>query len=508
MDINCFIGKVAFRRSLLLRNEKAKLYYLLLGIVDFVEPDMQDYPTKERKAVCERSHDSSGKNLYNLYYTEETMTVNEAFLNDTANAYVIDSEPIKMLSSDGFHIYPDSTNSFFPNLDDENNFLKHFLPTRDCGFALHILKGNSATLEKLLKENKYLIEQLTELSCRFLRTDIGRYTNVLGNIYIVHYHPEFRTVDWRVCPTLHGLLGKVKYRKAGGERYWCFVTNSDRNGLILESCETDFQSGERFVFIPFHTEIDQISIIIRNTKGQIVYTKNNMNFIKHINIGINMNSVNIALKGKDEHGNETTELLPKYSGIHCLIGDEKSQDCSVVTDTKSFEQAEKELRFIFFDGDKDRKDENLKKAHDVLMKIQNTANRRVIICDPYFGAKELYHYVFPQNSLDVNTWILTSKNISKNQAKALKEAQDKYNQLTDGEKVRCRVMRGNSDLHDRFLIVDDRVWILGTSFNNFGERATSIALVSEESRKRIISKIESWWFDKNITEELGSYAAN
>lgn len=142
------------------------------------------------------------------------------------------------------------------------------------------------------------------------------------------------------------------------------------------------------------------------------------------------------------------------------------------------------------------------------MEIQNTANRRVIICDPYFGANELYHYVFPQSSLDVNVWILTSKNIDKTQAKALKEAQDKYNQITDSNKVTCRVMRGKSDLHDRFLIVDDRVWSLGTSFNNFGERATSVVLIPEESRKRIISKIEAWWFDKNITEDLGSYATN
>ena len=124
-----------------------------------------------------------------------------------------------------------------------------------------------------------------------------------------------------------------------------------------------------------------------------------------------INSVNVALKGKDKNGNETTELIPKYSSIRNVIGEGGTQDNAFVTDTKSFEQAEKELRFIFFDGDKERKEDNLKKAHAVLMEIQNTANRRVIICDPYFGANELYHYVFPQSSLDVNVWILTSKNI-------------------------------------------------------------------------------------------------
>lgn len=508
MDINSIIGKYAIRHTLLLRNEKTKLFYLLLGIVDVVEPDMQDFPTDERKVVCERSHDSSGKNPYNLYYTEDVITVDEAFLKNTENAYIVDTDTIQMFSSGGFRLYPNSPNSFLSDVDENNNLLRQILSKRDCGCGLHILRGNSATIDKLLKENQYLTEQLAELSCRHLHTDVGRYTNVLGNIYITYYHPEFRKIDWRVSPSLKGLLGKVKYRRGGVDKYKCFVTNSDRNGLVLESAEVEFHTGDRFVLIPFHTEIDQIDIRIVDEEGQIVYTKEKMFFIKSISIGMGINSVNVALKGKDKNGNETTKLLPKYSCIRSVIGDGNAQDNSIVSDTKSFELAEKELRFIFFDGDKDRKEDNLKKAHDVLMKIQNTANRRVIICDPYFGASELYNYVFPQSSLDINVWILTSKNIDKHQAKALKEAQDKYNQLTDSDKVACRVMRGKSDLHDRFLIVDNRAWILGTSFNNFGERATSIALVPEESRAKIISKIEAWWFDNSITEDLGNYAAN
>ena len=429
-------------------------------------------------------------------------------MRDTENAYIVDTDTIQMLSPDGFRLYPNSPNSFLPSFDDGNNLLRQILPKRDCGCGLHVLQGNSGTIDKLLNDNNYLVEQLTELSCKYLNADVSRCTNVLGNIYMTHYQPEFRNADWRVCPSLNGLLGKIKYRKEGGERYKCFATNTDRNGLILESSDVEFHTGDRIVFIPFHTEIDQIGIRIVDAEGQIVYTKEKMAFIKRISIGMGIKSVNVALKGKDKNGDETTELIPKYSNIRSVIGDGSTQDYSIVADTKSFELAEKELRFIFFDGDKDRKEDNLKKAHDVLMKIQNTANRRVIICDPYFGASELYHYVFPQSSLDVNVWILTSKNIDKIQAKTLKEAQDKYNQITDNEKVVCRVMRGKSDLHDRFLIVDDRVWILGTSFNNFGERATSIALVPEESRKRIISKIEAWWFDKNVTEDLGNYAAN
>lgn len=43
MDLKSFIGKYAIRHSLLLRSENTKQYYLLLGIVDVVESDMQDF---------------------------------------------------------------------------------------------------------------------------------------------------------------------------------------------------------------------------------------------------------------------------------------------------------------------------------------------------------------------------------------------------------------------------------------------------------------------------------
>lgn len=56
--------------------------------------------------------------------------------------------------------------------------------------------------------------------------------------------------------------------------------------------------------------------------------------------------------------------------------------------------------------------------------------------------------------------------------------------------------------------MDNNVWILGTSLNNFGERATTIAMVPEDSRAKIISKVDAWWFDDTITEDLENYATN
>lgn len=507
--MNNLIGKKVRRHSILLGNENAKKFYLLLGVIDAVENDMQDYPHDGEIIIRKRASTSSGKNQYNIYYKSDIATISNEFVANPAGNYVVDGDHIFMLSGDGFKLYPNSINTFFAVYNDgDARPIKMILPKRDCGCNLHILQGGSDAILALFKENEYLQKQLSELSQEFLHCDLTRYKNVIGNIYVIQYHTEFRKIDWKVCKTLGGLVGKVTYRKQGYTKYQCCAINSDANGIILERRTIEFSTGDRMVLIPFDSDIEQIEVMITDDKGQIVYRTQNMHFIRSISLGTSINSMIVKLRSKDKEGKEHVEDIPKFSTTRSVIGTQSDIDQNIVKDTKSYEQAEREFKFIFFDGDKNLKEQNLQKAHDVLMEIQNRANDKIIICDPYFGADELYKYVFHQRSLDVSVRILTSKNITKEQAKVLKLAQEKYNAIVNGSKVKCRMMRGQSDLHDRFLVVDNNVWILGTSFNNFGERATTIAMVPEESRAKIISKVEAWWFDNAITEDIESYAAN
>lgn len=53
-EMDNLIGKKVRRHTILLRNEKAKNFYLLLGIIDAVENDMQDYPHDGEVSVQKR----------------------------------------------------------------------------------------------------------------------------------------------------------------------------------------------------------------------------------------------------------------------------------------------------------------------------------------------------------------------------------------------------------------------------------------------------------------------
>jgi hypothetical protein len=65
------------------------------------------------------------------------------------------------------------------------------------------------------------------------------------------------------------------------------------------------------------------------------------------------------------------------------------------------------------------------------------------------------------------------------------------------QKIECRVLRGNkSPLHDRFLVVDDEVYLLGSSLNEFGSRTTTISRAPAPGE--MIKQAETWWADNEI----------
>jgi hypothetical protein len=72
-----------------------------------------------------------------------------------------------------------------------------------------------------------------------------------------------------------------------------------------------------------------------------------------------------------------------------------------------------------------------------------------------------------------------------------------YTSAVPQQKIECRVLRGNkSPLHDRFLVIDDEVYLLGSSLNEFGSRTTTISRVPAPGE--MIKQAETWWADNEI----------
>jgi hypothetical protein len=303
----------------------------------------------------------------------------------------------------------------------------------------------------------------------------------------------------------NGIIFTFKYRKHSNELYTLSVINRKDNNIYIEKAVKHFQNGDRILFVPMTHEPETIDMEICDDEG-LVYAGNNIHFLKQIGINTMVESKRIHLVKTDSKGNTSEKIISKGNTISTTIGN-AIDDIKHIEDTTEYERAEDKLTFFFFDGDPNNKESNVEKARNAIYRILNTANTSVWICDPYLLANEIVNFVLPIKKLDVNIRLITSKYATHEQALEIQKTIDEYSSMQNCP-IQCRIMRGKSALHDRFIIADNRVWILGCSLNTFGERATTIAKVPHDSAKRIISVIESWWGDDKIIETLEDYANN
>ena len=126
---------------------------------------------------------------------------------------------------------------------------------------------------------------------------------------------------------------------------------------------------------------------------------------------------------------------------------------------------------------KDQKEE----ARNLLRSVLNEATREVLLVDPYFGAEELSELLAVGRE-DIPIHILSSAEILRKPIaqevpyKKGEQLLDALRQLRAHEQMNpfeIRVMRGERPaIHDRFLAIDKRIWLLGSSLNEFGSRGT------------------------------------
>jgi hypothetical protein len=120
-------------------------------------------------------------------------------------------------------------------------------------------------------------------------------------------------------------------------------------------------------------------------------------------------------------------------------------------------------------------------ARDLLRGLLNEANSEVLVVDPYFTAHELAGFTLAVGRYDIPIRILSS-------AEALKEAGAKDSKIEKGDQLlavleqlqghehmnpfEIRVMPGERPtVHDRFLVIDKRIWLLRQSRRRAGRNA-------------------------------------
>jgi hypothetical protein len=134
----------------------------------------------------------------------------------------------------------------------------------------------------------------------------------------------------------------------------------------------------------------------------------------------------------------------------------------------------KQLRVRWFDGDPTA---GGKAVRDII----GSARRTVRLLDPYFSRNDLLRFGLATSIHRLPVQILTSAEfceqdddeLNVENGEALLTALESVRHQDPRLSIDVRVMLGRkSPVHDRFLIVDETVWVLGASLNEFGDRGS------------------------------------
>ncbi|MBI5536870.1 MAG: hypothetical protein HY898_29380 [Deltaproteobacteria bacterium] len=124
-------------------------------------------------------------------------------------------------------------------------------------------------------------------------------------------------------------------------------------------------------------------------------------------------------------------------------------------------------------------------ARAAIRDLVNPARDEVLVVDPYFASTEIVDYMLAVGGARVPIRILTATEALKERRKlqgqpveegdALQRVLDDVSRQGVANPYMIRVMAGEKpEIHDRFLVIDGRVYLIGSSLNEFGSRGTML----------------------------------
>ncbi|TDO96073.1 VPA1262 family N-terminal domain-containing protein [Flavobacterium sp. 245] len=398
--------------------------------------------------------------------------------------------------------------------------LGRILPKRNT--CLRVWSKLNTDKEWLQSYDKKLLEKLTKISTGYLGYDLSAIAEHIGNVYLCAANPFLRKWDSSLVDKEKELLISF-HERTGKSIIGCtIVLEEERSKNIGFTITKTITDTDQRIALPYFP--DGLNKRIYDPSGQLIEKF----YGKWCNIQINMSIQEsiVNLNVETEKGIEVYSV-PKTSRVSkSTIGKfdlSTARYLRNALNSRRFEELESNKEFIFFPNLETSK----AKAQSTVRELLNKANERCIILDPYFGPSDL-PYAFTIENISIPVRIISSavvlkmrvetilpakknrfqkfclfftkssietKNVKTN-AELLNENIENFKTAYRSQKIECKVLKGKkSPLHDRYIVIDDDVYLLGSSLNEFGSRATTIIKVPTPIK--MIEQAEEWWADKN-----------
>lgn len=314
-----------------------------------------------------------------------------------------------------------------------------------------------------------------------------------GSVFLCLPDPYIKRVELKLGKDCRKLLVRVITRK-GMPMFKGFLELTDERllgkGFFLRHEITE----ERFsVEIP--NEPERLHYRIFTKTGELIEESANY-FLKnfHYQMEIFGERRRFCISGKEKIDIE----MKSYKEF--TIGDNEieayAEHLNEEERKRSLKALEDERVFMYFPGNRYKNDSRNRAVSIVKELIGNTKNT-CILCDPYFSRDDFLEYGIMVSSTEIILHVVTSEAFLLqpiNKDNPIRQGDlliDLLKQLGDTLDFSFHVLKGHesSPLHDRFMVLDDDVYLLGSSFSEFGSRATTLYKIpNPDSMKRVAER--------------------
>lgn len=478
----------------------------IFTIFEKVEKDMQDYAAfppncgNEFNDCIKNAPDKEGK----IFFTVDRITMTEALYDEPWKDYYSGTELLKTFTED--YQWTTDKNDWAILSSDENDRqeLVSILPKRYAPKYVRACVPEVLTDEVACAlSNAKIKAQLSELSKKNLGYDLTEHSKYLGGFIFLTYGEIYRRIYFTEKDTSTGIYCRVDYKKRKPLALICKRIGNDGN--VTGAKQFVLDGANNIYELEFGSTFKSLEVSVIDEEGDLIDYCDKLVFLHSIHFDMRIGDREVHVQ--DEGGN-TIKTVQKYiDGGTSVVGDKVANNGLMDSSSEfSYRKFEEALDFVFYDGDHDNTETNIRKSNDDILRILNGASTRLYICDVFFDKKSLLRFVLPMVSRTIPVKILSGKKELKKDGRREELASAIEEMNKNGiANVECRLLIGDkAELHDRFIVADENVWMLGCSLNEFGNRATTLIRVPREYRQKLIGRAEEWWNDLTLSMDINS----
>ncbi|MFY3147953.1 VPA1262 family N-terminal domain-containing protein [Achromobacter xylosoxidans] len=347
-----------------------------------------------------------------------------------------------------------------------------------------------------------------------LLVDLLRYPELSGSVHLLLPNPVLRSAHVKLHTAADGSEGSQIHliARQGKTARGLEVTLTEHRPTGI--CAVHRVTVQQPYFVISHNaRTEQVELLISCPERGILDWQQPFGFVRDLNISGSIvgSTKRVIVPGRNGETDqyEVTMKTPDWSstkakGDAVLAGGIPALLRSHEIARQRTDEAER-LGQKWFHG-------NRGEATTFIRNLIGKARKRVWIVDPYFATTEFFSFALATAYEDIDAVILTGGDELKkpDQIDPSRETGEVLlRQLESGKgmsHIKVRVMTGTPAVHDRFLVIDDHVWLTGNSLNSIGERAGMMIALPEPSV--VVEKLNEVIHHAQRTKTLSDWVAN